>query len=147
MRWNMQRKPYVVVGSVLLPGRGTGSPALSYLLPYRAATLGALISLLLVSAANLITPQILRAIVDCGISVKNLEAIAYAPPSFAWSQKAIPAMSPVPGHLQPVRGGSTFALPRLRMANCLRPDNNDTLGFQIRDATAKAAPAQHGHQW
>ncbi len=52
--------------------------ALGYLRPYRAAALGALVSLLLVSAANLITPQILRAVVDRGISAKNLEAIAYA---------------------------------------------------------------------
>jgi ATP-binding cassette subfamily B protein len=52
--------------------------ALGYLWPYRATASGALVSLLLVSAANLITPQILRAVVDQGISAKNLEAITYA---------------------------------------------------------------------
>lgn len=52
--------------------------ALGYLRPYRAAALGALVSLLLVSAANLITPQILRVVVDRGISARNLETITYA---------------------------------------------------------------------
>src|SRR5688572_14739460 len=52
--------------------------ALGYLRPYRAAALGALASLLLVSAANLVTPQILRAVVDRGISARDLAAITYA---------------------------------------------------------------------
>ncbi len=52
--------------------------ALGYLRSYAYTALGALVSLLLVSAANLITPQILRTVVDHGIIAQNLRVIAYA---------------------------------------------------------------------
>lgn len=52
--------------------------ALRYLQPYWRWAVGALISLLLVTAANLVSPQILRVVVDQGISARNLEVILYA---------------------------------------------------------------------
>jgi ATP-binding cassette subfamily B multidrug efflux pump len=49
--------------------------ALGYLRPYWLTTLGALISLLLVTAGNLLTPQVLRLIVDRGITPGDFNAI------------------------------------------------------------------------
>ncbi len=52
--------------------------ALAYLRNYRKPTLGALLSLLLVNAANLVTPQLLRALIDNGISALNMQWVWYA---------------------------------------------------------------------
>ena len=52
--------------------------ALGYLKPYWRATLGAFISLLLVSGLSLLSPQILRIVVDQGITRRDLTAILYA---------------------------------------------------------------------
>ncbi len=52
--------------------------ALAYLRNYRKPTMGALFSLLLVNAANLVTPQLLRALIDNGISALNMQWVWYA---------------------------------------------------------------------
>src|SRR6266542_1039783 len=49
--------------------------ALGYLLTYWRFTLGAFVSLLLVTCTNLVNPQILRLVIDHGISARNLGAI------------------------------------------------------------------------
>ncbi len=52
--------------------------ALAYLRLYWRTTLGAFISLLIVTLMSLISPQILRVVIDQGISAKNLGVILYA---------------------------------------------------------------------
>ncbi len=52
--------------------------ALGYLRKYWATALGAFLSLLIVTATNLVTPQILRIVIDQGISAKNLAIVLYA---------------------------------------------------------------------
>jgi len=54
------------------------SRVLAYLASYRRETLGALSSLLLVSIANLIAPQLIRRAVDEGIARKQLSAVIFA---------------------------------------------------------------------
>ncbi|HZW04870.1 MAG TPA: ABC transporter ATP-binding protein [Anaerolineaceae bacterium] len=49
--------------------------ALRYFLQYWKPALGALLSLLLVNAANLATPQLLRLLIDDGITPMNMQAI------------------------------------------------------------------------
>ncbi len=51
------------------------SRALRYLKPYWLPTLGGLIGLLLVNGANLLTPQLLRILIDQGISELEMEII------------------------------------------------------------------------
>ncbi len=51
--------------------------ALGYLRPYWRPAAGAFVSLLFVTVTNLVNPQILRLVVDQGISARNLEAILY----------------------------------------------------------------------
>lgn len=52
--------------------------ALGYLRPYWRTALGAFIALVVVTATNLISPQILRVVIDQGITVKDLAVIIYA---------------------------------------------------------------------
>ncbi len=52
--------------------------ALGYLRTYWTTALGAFLSLLIVTATNLVTPQILRIVIDQGISAKNLAVVIYA---------------------------------------------------------------------
>jgi ATP-binding cassette subfamily B protein len=52
--------------------------ALIYLRPYWLIAIGALLSLLLVTAANLLSPQILRAVIDQGISAGDSQALIWA---------------------------------------------------------------------
>lgn len=52
--------------------------ALGYLRKYWATALGAFLSLLIVTATNLVTPQVLRIVIDQGISAKNLVVVLYA---------------------------------------------------------------------
>src|SRR6476619_6237149 len=52
--------------------------ALIYLRPYWLTAVGALLSLILVSAANLFSPQILRVVIDQGISAGNTQALIWA---------------------------------------------------------------------
>lgn len=52
--------------------------ALRYLLPYRRDAAGAFISVLLVSAANLIAPLLIRFAIDSGLAKHNARAIATA---------------------------------------------------------------------
>jgi ATP-binding cassette subfamily B multidrug efflux pump len=52
--------------------------ALGYLRKYWRTTLGAFASLLLVTFTNLINPQILRIVIDQGITLRNLTAILFA---------------------------------------------------------------------
>ncbi len=52
--------------------------ALGYLRKYWATALGAFLSLLIVTATNLVTPQVLRIVIDQGISAKNLLVVLYA---------------------------------------------------------------------
>ncbi|HEY6285482.1 MAG TPA: ABC transporter ATP-binding protein [Ktedonobacteraceae bacterium] len=52
--------------------------ALGYLRKYRLVTLGAFASLLVVTLTSLITPQILQALINRGISASNLSVILYA---------------------------------------------------------------------
>jgi ATP-binding cassette subfamily B protein len=52
--------------------------ALVYLRPYWLIVLGALLSLILVSAANLLSPQILRLVIDQGISAGNTQALIWS---------------------------------------------------------------------
>jgi ATP-binding cassette, subfamily B, multidrug efflux pump len=52
--------------------------ALVYLRPYWPTALGALLSLLLVSAANLYSPQILRIVIDQGIQASNMQVLLWA---------------------------------------------------------------------
>ena len=52
--------------------------ALVYLRPYWRTTLGALLSLLLVTGANLVSPQVLRLIIDQGISAGNRTILLWA---------------------------------------------------------------------
>src|SRR5258708_13743052 len=49
--------------------------ALRYLRKYWGTTLGALLSLLIVTATNLFSPQLLRLVIDQGISAQNLRVI------------------------------------------------------------------------
>jgi ATP-binding cassette subfamily B multidrug efflux pump len=49
--------------------------ALSYLWKYWGTTLGAFLSLLIVTATNLFSPQLLRLVIDQGISAQNLRVI------------------------------------------------------------------------
>lgn len=49
--------------------------SLRYLRPYWRTTLGAFVSLLLVTGGNLISPQVLRAVIDQGITPRNLQII------------------------------------------------------------------------
>lgn len=51
--------------------------ALGYLRKYWLTTAGAFLCLLIVTATNLISPQILRIVIDQGISAKNLSVIIY----------------------------------------------------------------------
>ncbi len=51
--------------------------ALGYLRQYWRTTLGAFLSLLLITLTNLISPQVLGAVIDRGISPRNLAAILY----------------------------------------------------------------------
>ena len=51
--------------------------ALRYLRPYWRPALGAFISLLLVTVSNLVNPQLLRQVIDQGITPRNLSAIIY----------------------------------------------------------------------
>lgn len=59
-------------------GRSPLRRALRYLLGYRREALGAFGALLLVSAANLATPQLIRYAIDEGIARSNLRAILFA---------------------------------------------------------------------
>jgi len=61
-------------------GRGVRSVwrAIGYLRRYRSETLGALIALLLVSAANLAAPQMVRWAIDDGLALRHVRAIAGA---------------------------------------------------------------------
>ena len=52
--------------------------ALGYLRPYWRTALGAFIALIVVTVTNLISPQILRVVIDQGITVKDLGVIIYA---------------------------------------------------------------------
>jgi ATP-binding cassette, subfamily B, multidrug efflux pump len=52
--------------------------AMGYLRPYWAITLGAFVSLALVTAANLLAPQVLRIIIDQGITAGNTAALTWA---------------------------------------------------------------------
>ncbi len=52
--------------------------ALTYLRPYWLITLGAFLSLLLVSAANLLSPQVLRLVIDQGITAGNVQTLIWA---------------------------------------------------------------------
>ena len=52
--------------------------ALVYLRPYWRTTLGALLSLLLVTGANLVSPQVLRLIIDQGISAGSRTILLWA---------------------------------------------------------------------
>src|SRR5947209_18785106 len=52
--------------------------ALAYLSSYRGETFGALVSLLLVSAANLAAPQLIRRAVDVGIARRQWGAVVFA---------------------------------------------------------------------
>jgi ATP-binding cassette subfamily B multidrug efflux pump len=52
--------------------------ALIYLRPYWPTTLGALISVLLVTGANLYSPQILRIVIDQGITASNTQVLIWA---------------------------------------------------------------------
>jgi ATP-binding cassette, subfamily B, multidrug efflux pump len=52
--------------------------ALSYLRPYWAITLGAFLSLVLVTAANLVAPQVLRVVIDRGITSRDMTALGWA---------------------------------------------------------------------
>ncbi|MCU0494651.1 MAG: ABC transporter ATP-binding protein/permease [Chloroflexaceae bacterium] len=56
--------------------------ALGYLRRYWLLTLGAALSLVLVSAANLVGPQILRVVIDQGISVGNMQVLVWATLAF-----------------------------------------------------------------
>ena len=49
-----------------------------YLRPYWLLTLGAFVSLVLVSVANLLSPQVLRIVIDRGITGKDTGALAWA---------------------------------------------------------------------
>src|SRR3989441_8117168 len=49
--------------------------ALRYLWKYWGTTLGAFLSLLIVTATNLFSPQLLRLVIDQGISAQNLRVI------------------------------------------------------------------------
>ncbi len=51
---------------------------LGYLRKYWVTALGAFLSLLVVTATNLVSPQILRIVIDQGISAKNLLVVIYA---------------------------------------------------------------------
>ena len=53
------------------------SRALAYLRPYWLIALGAVLSLLIVSAANLVFPQIVRGIIDGGIEAGHMPAILW----------------------------------------------------------------------
>ncbi|MEZ4870024.1 MAG: ABC transporter ATP-binding protein [Caldilineaceae bacterium] len=50
---------------------------LRYLQPYRFYAIGATVSLFLVTATNLVTPQLLRWVIDTGITGKNLSVIIW----------------------------------------------------------------------
>ena len=52
--------------------------ALIYLRPYWLTAVGALLSLILVSAANLLSPQILRVVIDQGISAGSAQALIWS---------------------------------------------------------------------
>src|SRR5437867_4295219 len=52
--------------------------AVKYLRPFWHIALGALLSLLLVTAANLLSPQILRLVIDQGINAGNIQALIWA---------------------------------------------------------------------
>ena len=49
--------------------------ALGYLRPYWLITLGAYISLILVTASNLVTPRLIQAIIDNGITARNMQVV------------------------------------------------------------------------
>src|SRR6202051_2931410 len=52
--------------------------ALRYLRKYWGTTLGAFLSLLIVTATNLLSPQLLRLVIDQGISAQHLSVILFA---------------------------------------------------------------------
>jgi ATP-binding cassette subfamily B protein len=56
--------------------------ALAYVRPYWLLTFGALLSLVLVSVANLVSPQVLRIVIDQGIRTKNSSALVWATLAF-----------------------------------------------------------------
>src|SRR5437588_706673 len=51
--------------------------ALRYLWKYWGTTLGAFLSLLIVTATNLFSPQLLRLVIDQGIAAQNLRVILF----------------------------------------------------------------------
>jgi len=52
--------------------------ALGYLKKYWRTTLGAFLSVLIVTATNLVSPQVLRLVIDNGITAKDMAVIIYA---------------------------------------------------------------------
>ncbi|MBA3943580.1 MAG: ABC transporter ATP-binding protein [Herpetosiphonaceae bacterium] len=56
--------------------------ALAYIQPYKFLTLGALLSLILVSVANLASPQVLRIVIDRGIHGKDSSILVWATLAF-----------------------------------------------------------------
>ena len=54
------------------------SRALRYLAPYWPSALGAFLSMLLVAVANLVSPQLIRRVIDDGIIAGNLTAVLTA---------------------------------------------------------------------
>src|ERR671932_812152 len=56
--------------------------ALAYVRPYWLLTFGALLSLVLVSVANLVSPQVLRIVIDRGIRGRDSSALTWATLAF-----------------------------------------------------------------
>ena len=64
--------------------------ALGFLVPYRRIALGSLVSLILVSAANLVSPQVLRVVIDRGITQGDARVLV-------WSTLALVGVAAVRG--------------------------------------------------
>ena len=56
---------------------------LTYLIPYKRLAIGAILSLFLVTGANLVSPQLLRWMIDSGISASNVSVIVWGTAALA----------------------------------------------------------------
>ena len=51
---------------------------LGYLLPYRLLSIGALLSMLVITGLSLLTPQLIRQLIDNGIEIRSWNGILFA---------------------------------------------------------------------
>ena len=122
--------------------------ALRYLWKYWGTTLGAFLSLLIVTATNLFSPQLLRLVIDQGISAQNLSVILLT--SLGLLGVGVVAYEELPAHRlilgrQAVERGN-LVVAAVRAARLLDPpgEHHDERERQRRRKRRRARPVQPG---